>query len=254
MVRTAMAEAQKTRSIAKRNALVLSHLKMVRAIAHDIRKMLPASAELDDLIDTGVVGLIDAVDRFDPAKNVPFPCYARFRVRGAILDSLRRIDPVSRHFRRQEKLIERAFEDLIAKLGRAPTEEEIAERAGFTVEDLREIYCALRFAQNPLSLSSPHDDLPVPDVPAPASEQPEAICGEVERDRVLADALGVLPPRYRTIVELYYRDELKMREIGQRMGINESRVSQILRDSMSKLRQTMTERGINSRSALSAAA
>src|SRR5688572_31360609 len=123
----------------KRDRLIIDYLPLVRAIAVRIRRNLPAHVELDDLVQVGILGLIDAATKYNPAMETPFPGYAKHRITGCILDGLRKLDVASRSLRRQQKRIEAVTRELTAELGRAPTEHETVERLGIDIEQFRQL-------------------------------------------------------------------------------------------------------------------
>jgi RNA polymerase sigma factor for flagellar operon FliA len=225
-------------SIESRDALVLAHMKVVKAIAVRVRETLPVNVELDDLIDAGIVGLFDAATKFDASKQVAFSIYARYRIKGAILDSLREMDWASRYMRRHQKRVEAATRDLSATLQRAPTEAELAEKLGLDVNEWRRMMLDLRNVSL-VSASTRADDphgLPVPECPSKPETQPEAICAKAEEAELVRKAVETLPERYQKVIDLYYRGELTMRQIGDVIGVNESRVSQIHAKALDRLR------------------
>lgn len=236
------------RSIEVRNAIVLEHLSLVKAIAVRIHETLPVHVDLDDLVNAGVLGLMDAAKKFNPDKMVVFSSYAKHRIRGAILDSLRQQDWASRDMRRQAKLAEAAIRDLTGELQRVPTEAEIAERLGIDVERLRHIRTEVHTG-TPLSSSSrpqEQDESPVPELPGRPEAQPDSMFAQYQLRDKLMDAIKTLPVRYQKVVMLYYTSELTMKEIGKLLGINESRVSQIHKSALSKMSNALQARGIES--------
>lgn len=235
----------------RRNEIVLEHLPLVRAIAVRVHENLPVHVDLDDLVHAGILGLFDAAEKYNPRKKVVFSSYAKHRIKGAILDSLRQLDWASRDLRRRHKQVEAASRELAAVLQRNPTQEEIAEKIGVGEKRWRQIMMELRSA-GLVSASARQGDqgeAPPPDFPAEPSTQPDNICS-MEQMRVhLRMAMEALPVRYRQVVELYYASELTMREIGERMGINESRVSQIHKSALQKMAAALQAAGIESSAA-----
>jgi RNA polymerase sigma factor for flagellar operon FliA len=225
----------------------------VKAIAVRVHENLPVHVDLDDLIHAGILGLFDAVTKFDPSKNVAFSAYAKHRIKGAILDSLRQLDWASRDLRRRHKQVEAATRELAAELQRNPTEDEVAEKLGVEGERWRQMMIDLR---NVGLISASHrgsegDDLPPPDFPSKPDTQPDRICAHQQLRAVLSSAIGTLPERYQKVVLMYYNHELTMKEIGRELGINESRVSQIHKSALEKMAAVLESSGITSAHAFS---
>ena len=221
-----------------REEMILKHMPLVRAIAGRVRDGLPVQVELDDLVHAGVLGLFDAVDKYKPDKNVVFHLYAKHRIRGAILDSLRQLDWASRDLRKRYKSFEAAANEQAQRLGRAPNETEVAQAMGMSEDQYfqqkRELH---RAGLNP---AKPHV-VEKPDHPGfveatdPLDRQPDSIFANSELRGALEGALETLPPRYRTVIRLYYDRDRTMKQIGATLGVNESRVSQIHKAALQKL-------------------
>lgn len=237
---------------AVRDRLILEHLPLVKAIAVRVHENLPVHVDLDDLVHAGILGLFDAAEKYQPDKNVAFSSYAKHRIKGAILDSLRQLDWASRDLRRRHKQVEAITRELSAELQRNPTEAEMAEKMGVDVERWRQMMTDLQCA-GLISISGrrpDQEDLPLPDYPAKADTQPDAICARGQMKSVLWGAMKKLPERYQKVVVLYYSKDLTMREIGGVLGINESRVSQIHKSALAKMACALQSSGIHSSSAL----
>lgn len=231
-----------------RDRIVLEHLPLVKAIAVRVHENLPVHVELDDLVHAGVLGLFDAASKFNPDKQVAFSSYAKHRIKGAILDSLRQLDWASRDLRRRHKQVEAATRDLAATLQRTPTEAEIAAKLGVDVERWRQMMLDLR-SVGLISASAravDNDDLPAPDFPSKPETQPDNMCAHEQMKFVLTTAMKVLPERYQKVVMLYYTNEMTMKEIGGVLGINESRVSQIHKSALEKMQVVLHANGIHS--------
>jgi RNA polymerase sigma factor for flagellar operon FliA len=235
-----------------RDQVVLEHLPLVRAIAVRVHENLPVHVDLEDLVHAGVLGLMEAATKFDSAKAVSFPAYAKHRIKGAILDSLRQLDWASRDLRRRHKQVEAMTRELTAELHRAPTEEEMAHRMGVGVSRWRQMMLDLRNVGLVSASSRPSDqeDLPAPDFPSLPDYQPDFICTRRQAREKLTVAMSVLPQRYQKVVTMYYTADMTMKEIGAAMGINESRVSQIHKAALEKMAGALTAAGISSASAL----
>jgi len=235
----------------KRDEIILEHLPLVRAIAVRVHENLPVHVDLEDLVHAGILGLFDAAKKYNPRKQVAFASYAKHRIKGAILDSLRQLDWASRDLRRRHKQIEAAARDLAAVLYRNPTQAELAEKLGVGEDNWRRIMLEMRnLGMISASGRGPdQEDAPAPDFPAEQETRPDAICARRQMKAHLEVAMEALPARYRQVVQLYYDRELTMREIGDLMGINESRVSQIHKSALQKMAAALHEAGIESSAA-----
>src|SRR6185437_8433173 len=199
----AVSNAPKT---AKRDRIVLEHLPLVKAIAVRVHENLPVHVDLDDLVHAGILGLFDAAGKFDPDKQVVFSSYAKHRIKGAILDSLRQLDWASRDMRRRHKQLEAATRDLAATLQRAPTESEVAQKLGIDQERWRNMMLDLRNVGlvSASTRSNENEDLPAPDFPCNPETHPDSICAHEQLRGVLGIAMKTLPERYQKVVSLYY--------------------------------------------------
>ncbi len=226
----------------------MTHCGLVKAIAHQIHATLPGHVELDDLIQAGTLGLIDAADKFDPAKQIQFSGYAKFRIRGAILDSLRELDTASRDLRRRAKKAVHATAELQAILHREPTEDELAARLNLAVSQLRIL---LRDGNNAGLISISHysarkDKVEDFDIEAAGGTRPDRIHAFTEMREKLEHAMMSLRPRHRQVVQSYYLAQQNMKEIGRSMGINESRVSQLHKAALASLQTALQAQGVQS--------
>ncbi len=242
------AAAQGAAKLARRDRVVLEHLPLVKAIAVRVHENLPVHVDLDDLVHAGILGLFDAASKYNPEKQVVFSSYAKHRIKGAILDSLRQLDWASRDMRRRHKQVEAATRDLAATLQRAPTEAEIADKLGMDVDRWRNMMLDLRNVGliSASTRSNENEDLPAPDFPSNPETQPDSICAREQLRAVLGDAMKTLPERYQKVVSLYYTGEMTMKEIGGILGINESRVSQIHKSALEKMQVALQSNGITS--------
>jgi RNA polymerase sigma factor for flagellar operon FliA len=239
---------QQAARLARRDRVVLEHLPLVKAIAVRVHENLPVHVDLDDLVHAGILGLFDAANKFNPQKQVVFPSYAKHRIKGAILDSLRQLDWASRDMRRRHKQVESATRDLASTLQRAPTEAEVAAKLGMDVDRWRTMMIDLRNVGlvSASTRSNENEDLPAPDFPSKPETQPDSICAREQLKNVLGDAMKTLPERYKKVVLLYYTNEMTMKEIGGVLGINESRVSQIHKSALEKMNAALQATGITS--------
>ena len=237
---------------ALRDKLVMEHLPLVKAIAIRLYESLPVHADLDDLIHAGMLGLIDGAEKFDERKHILFKSYAKHRIKGAMLDSLRQLDWASRDLRRRHKQLEAITHELAALSADAPNDEAIAGRMGVDVERWRQIAIELRMVGLLSSSSRPADDenQTNPEFAASEDTQPDTMYIRHELSTVLNQAMQALPVRYQKIVSLYYSGEKTMREIGEILGINESRVSQIHKTALEKMAAVLQSAGIHSSEAL----
>ncbi|MFQ5717247.1 MAG: FliA/WhiG family RNA polymerase sigma factor [Nitrospinales bacterium] len=222
--------------------VITEYAPMIKYVANRIALRLPPHIEVDDLISVGVLGLIDAIKKFDPNRGAKFKTYAEFRVRGAILDELRAMDWVPRSVRQKAASLEGVCHQLRAKLGRMPTDEEVAEKMGLSLDEFFE---TLNQTQSMPILSledlgfskDERDQKNLLDCLAGKSDaDPQTQLRLNELKRVIAKAIDSLPEKERLMISLYYYEELTMREIGEVLGITESRVSQIHSKAVFKLR------------------
>lgn len=218
------------------------HLPMVRFLALRIRERLPQQVEMEDLISAGIVGLMDAIQKFDPKKKVQFRTYAQFRVRGAMLDSLRALDWGPRDLRRKARAVEEAIRSLSALLGKAPTESEVAKELGLDLHAYQQLLGELCGLELGSLNETPSDDAGVEALallPAGPEDDPFLRCQSSETRRLLGEAIAALPERERMVLTLYYYEELTMREVGATLGVVESRVSQLHSSAMARLRAAL---------------
>ena len=232
---------------ARRDRVVLEHLALVRAIAVRVHENLPVHVDLDDLVHAGILGLFDAASKFDPDKQVVFSSYAKHRIKGAILDSLRQLDWASRDLRRRHKQVEAVTRELASELQRNPTEAEIAGKLGVAVDRWRQMMLDLRNVGliSASTRTNEQDDLPAPDFPSKPETQPDNMCAHEQLRSALGIAMKTLPERYQKVVMLYYTNEMTMKEIGGVLGINESRVSQIHKSALEKMQVVLQSNGIS---------
>ena len=222
-----------------RENLIMSHLGKVRYIADRIAAKLPPSVERDDLYGAGVVGLIDAVERYDASRGVAFTTFAEMRVRGAILDNLRLSDWASRTMRRRAREIQNAYSQLEQQTGRTVTEAEVASFMNIPVTELREgLQDISGLKVTYLDERDETTGLSAADLVADKSPSPLEELGNNEYKRQLAGAIDKLPERERQVIALYYVEELTMKEIGEVLGVTESRVSQLRSQAIVRMRSS----------------
>lgn len=221
--------------------LVLAHMDDVKQVARSILRRLPASVQLDDLIQAGSIGLIDAARRFGPTRNLPFRQYARIRITGAIFDSLRELDWASRYFRTRQQKLDNATRALETKLGRKPGSDEVADSMGM---DLNTFYEFAQAVQDRQEVEfEPQEDserLSVQESVADDPEKrPDAICHQKESRGELRKFIAELPPDEANVLVLYYFKEWTMAAIARSIGKTESRVSQIHHKALEHLREKL---------------
>ncbi len=240
----ALVSAEQTNGAVDREQVLMDHLPLVRFVARRIHERLPQHVELEDLVSAGIVGLIDAFNKFDSGKNVQFRSYAQFRVRGAILDSLRTLDWGSRELRRKGRSIEEATQKLTHQLNRRPSESEVAADLGMELGQYQELLGELKS----LEIGSLHEtrnedssEEELAYVPTAPEEDPLYRCMKNEMSAQLSAAIADLPERDARVLVLYYVEEMTQKEIGAVLGLVESRVSQIRSAAVNRLRTVMSD-------------
>ncbi len=222
----------------ERERLILEHLPQVRLIARRIQERLPENISLEDLVSTGVLGLISAIDNFDPRFNVKLKTYAEYKIRGAILDSLRGLDWAPRQKRRKAKQIETAVSQAEQRLQRSPTEEEIAIELGVTLEEYHEWLVetrGLNIASLEYASGESSGDL-LRYIADGQDNSPASLLERSELERLLAAGIEGIPEIERTVLSLYFHEELTLREIAQVVNLHESRISQLKSQAILRLR------------------
>ena len=239
------AEVLPVSAAARREQLILEHLPQVKLIARRIHERLPGSVSLDDLISTGVVGLIAAIDRYDASHEVKLKTYAEYKIRGAILDSLRGLDWAPRQQRKRSKQIEAAIAVLEQEHHRSPTEEEIAKHLGVSVAEYQDWLTDVR-GLTLGSLESAGNEEEGCDLLrylADSDEQwPSQILERAELERLLAAGIEKMPPIEKTVLSLYYYEEMTLREIAKIVDLHESRISQLKSQAILRLRSYLSKR------------
>jgi RNA polymerase sigma factor FliA len=235
----------------KRDHLITEHLSLVTAIAANVQRSLPVHVELDDLIHAGVMGLVDAASKYRDDKEVAFSTYAKYRIRGAILDSLRQLDWASRDLRKRYKQMETVTRDLATKLERTPTPNEIASAMGLSSrrwQSLMVDFRALGMA-GCQQRAAEREEQSAPETPCRPGLAPDNVFARSEMREKLSSAMQILPERYRKVVQLYYERDMTMKEIGGVLGVNESRVSQIHKAALERMQAALHQNGICSAAA-----
>lgn len=225
----------------QKDSLIKEYAPLIKFIAQKIASRLPSNIELDDLISSGVIGLMDAIDKYDPARDNKFKTYAEFRVRGAILDELRSQDWVPRSIRDKSKVLDRTIAQLEQDLGRSPSDEEIAKALNISQDEFHDLVNQVR----PVSLLS------IDDSQTFSNTDKKSILNLLEGSKlanpynqlnikkvkdIVAKAIEDLPERQRLVLSLYYYEDLNLKEIGQVLKVTESRVSQLHAQAVTRLR------------------
>ncbi|MCL2832226.1 MAG: RNA polymerase sigma factor WhiG [Treponema sp.] len=228
-----------------RDTFIRQYAPLVKYVAGRVAVGMPSNVEFDDLVGYGVFGLLDAIDKFDPEKNVKFKTYAVQRIRGAIFDELRSIDWVPRSVRQKTRQVEEAIGTLEARLGRTATDQEIAGALGMGEDE----YAKTMIKISGTSILSIHevwysgdenDKVSIGDsIESPSSMNPEVMAERDEIRRVIVEAINELPDNEKKILVLYYFEDLTLKEIGQVLGVTESRVSQLHTKAILRLRSRL---------------
>lgn len=231
-----------------RDQLILHYSPLVKYVAGRVAVGLPQNVEHADLVSYGIFGLIDAVEKFDPARGYKFETYAIARIKGAILDELRSIDWVPRSVRAKARQLERAYQKLEAMLHRSPTDDELATELGMTEEQLQALFSQLSFvglvALDELLVSGSgsgdrSEAMTLGDTIADSSDGPVGAYEVEEMRQILARSINRMPEREKIVLTLYYYEGLTLAEIGQVLGVTESRVCQIHTKAVLQLRSRL---------------
>lgn len=226
------------------NAMLRQYSPLVRRLAHQMMAKLPANVEVDDLIQVGMIGLADALSRFDPAQGVQIETFATQRIRGAMLDELRGADWLSRGTRKQQRDIEKAVHRLEQRLGRAPHESEIAVEMGLSLDDYQEMLGKVRGTQliylEDMSGDEGDQDFLDRHV-ADRGSDPQHLLQDDRMRHALVEAVKKLPEREQLVMSLYYEEDMNLKEIAAVLGVTESRVCQLHSQSIARLRVKLRE-------------
>jgi len=228
-------EYAKTKDQAARDRLILTYAPLVKYVAGRLGSGLPAHVDENDLVSYGLLGLIGAIERFDPGRDIKFETYAIARIKGSIIDELRAMDWVPRSVRSRARDIERSIAELERKLHRAPTDEEIAEKLGVSTDDLNDSLTEIGRSSIAaldelwtISSGGGGDQVALIDtLEDTQGPEPQSELAQTELKEALGEAIARLPEREKLVVTLYYYEELTLREIGEVLGVTESRVSQL---------------------------
>jgi RNA polymerase sigma factor FliA len=235
--------SKQQRTQAEFEKIVFEQMPQVKYIARRIHEHLPQHVPFEDLVNAGIVGLIDALNKFDSEKNVKFASYAKFRIRGAILDSLREMDWSPRDLRRKSRQIDIVMQQLQTELGRTVSAPELAKAMGLSLSEMQRLLNEIRGLEIGSLQCEAYGDGQETDlaqnIAGPPDQDPFTLCMTGERKQRLQEAIAQLPEREQQVLMLYYQQELTMREVGELMGVGESRVSQIHTLAVEHLRSVM---------------
>jgi RNA polymerase sigma factor for flagellar operon FliA len=237
-------EYRRTPDKALRDRLIVNYSPLVKYVAGRLGSGLPAHVDEADLVSYGLLGLMSAIDRYDPEREIKFETYAIARIRGSIIDELRTLDWVPRSVRSRAREIERAIRELESRLGRTPADAEIAAKVGITAEELDESLVdisrtSIAALHELWSTSSEGDPVSLLETLEDDDIKPADALDETETREALAEATSRLPEREKLVVTLYYFEELTLREIGEVLGVTESRVSQLHTKAILRLRSRL---------------
>ena len=227
---------------ASTDALLVAHLSTVRYVARRIHERLPQHVDLEELVSAGVLGLIDAVAKFKGDRNTQFKTYAQFRIRGAILDSLRSVDWSPRELRRKGREVEEAIRTKTQQMGAVPSDQDVAGAMNLSLKEYQKLLSELKSLEIGSLNAERNEDSGEEElayVAAPTDEGPLFRCLQAEMKQHLMDAIDGLPERERMVLTLYYYEELTMKEIAQLLGVVESRVSQIRSSAVLRVRSAL---------------
>lgn len=224
-------EAYKQIDDYEKEQLIKSYLPLVKKVVHRLSGRLPKDVDIREMLNSGIIGLVDALEKYDPKHETNFSTYAQFRIRGAILDSFRSQDWLPRSLRFKSHRIEQAYHRVEQKLGRPATDEEVAEELGVTVDELQlllgEVGSIVMLSFEELGFGHGEERFRADEMLASRSGDPLAKLLGNEKVSLIARALDRLPEKERLVISLYFYEELNLKEIGEILGVTESRASQI---------------------------
>ncbi|MDD6638068.1 MAG: FliA/WhiG family RNA polymerase sigma factor [Lachnospiraceae bacterium] len=224
-----------------REQLIIEYAPLVKLVAGRLSMYLGHNVEYDDLVSYGIFGLIDAIDKFDLAKNVKFETYASLRIRGAILDQIRKMDWIPRTVRQRQRKMDEAIKQIEMRTGKNATDEELAKELGLTEDELCNWQSQMKVT-NVVSLNEFEENGPEPVIDTSNKShfaQPEDVVEEAELKETLVAALDLLTEKERKVIELYYYEEMTLKEISKILEVSESRVSQLHTKGLLKMRKRM---------------
>jgi RNA polymerase sigma factor for flagellar operon FliA len=230
-----------------RNDLIVQYSPLVKHVVGKMNQRMPPNVEYEDLNGYGMLGLIDAIEKFDHTRNIKFKTYAIPRIRGSILDELRARDWIPRSVRRKARRVDEAIEVLENRYGREPTEEEVAEYMGMTLEEFRDLLSevsgtSLLSLDEMWEVDDSNERVPLKEaIGTDEEEQPDSIVDREEIKQLLKEAIEELPEKEQRVIVLYYYEDLTLREISEIFDLTESRISQIHSKATSMLRSKLSE-------------
>lgn len=234
-------EYSKACSSETREKIIVEYAPLVKLVAGRLCMYLGNHIELDDLIGYGIFGLIDAIDKFDPSKAVKFETYASLRIRGAILDQVRKMDWIPRTIRQRQKKIENAVKEVEAESGKKATDKEVSENLGISEEEYYDWQTQMNIT-NIVSLNEFTDqgsEVPVDKTVTSSLAKPEEVIEQNELKLMMKEALETLTERERKVIILYYYEELTLKEVSHILGVSESRVSQLHTKGLQKMKKRL---------------
>lgn len=234
-------EYTRTKSVQIREQLIVEYAGLVKIVAGRMGMYLGYTVEYDDLVGYGIFGLIDAIDKFELTKGVKFETYASLRIRGSILDQIRKMDWIPRTLRQKQKRLEQAIQEIEAKCGRTATSEELSKELDMSVEELESLMNQTQIASL-VSLDEyleQGSEVRVEAGNKPKFAQPEQVVERQELKRMLAEAINELNENERKVIAFYYFEELTLKEISNILGVSESRVSQLHTKSLKKMKEKL---------------
>ena len=234
-------EYMSTKNSEIRDKIILEYAPLVKIVAGRLSIYLGYNVEYDDLVSYGIFGLIDAIDKFDLEKNVKFETYASLRIRGAILDQIRKMDWIPRSVRQRQRKIDEAMKQIEMRTGKTASDEELAKQLGLTDEELCSWQTQLKVT-NVVSLNEFEENgsEPMIDSAHPVRfSQPEEVVEEAEIKEKLAESLELLTEKERRVIELYYYEDMTLKEISKILEVSESRISQLHTKALNKMRKKM---------------
>ena len=224
-----------------REQIIIEYAPLVKIVAGRLSMYLGGNVEYEDLVSYGVFGLIDAIDKFDTNKDVKFETYASLRIRGSILDQIRKMDWIPRTVRQRQRKIDEAIKSLEARTGKTPTDEMLAEELGVSGEELLSWQSQLKVT-NVVSLNEFVESGNEPVMDAKGNfrfAQPEEVIAETELKRMLKDAMQLLTEKEQKVILLYYYEDLTLKEISRVLEVSESRISQLHTKALQKMKKKM---------------
>ena len=232
---------RRTQTPELREQIIIEYAPLVKLVAGRLNMYLGYNVEYEDLVSYGIFGLIDAIDKFDLTKNVKFETYASLRIRGAILDQIRKMDWIPRTVRKRQRQMDEAIKSIEMRTGKNATDEELAKELGLSEDELTDWQTQLKVT-NVVSLNEFEENGPEPVVDASTHDhfsRPEEVVEEEELKKVLKESLDLLTEKERKVIELYYYEDMTLKEISRILEVSESRVSQLHTKGLLKMRKKM---------------